>query len=43
VVVAVRHDQRYGALRELIGQLTAANLVALAVARLVGYGSLAGR
>jgi two-component system OmpR family sensor kinase len=36
-VVAVRRDQRDEALRELIGQLTLANLAALAVASLVGY------
>ncbi|MFC4147260.1 HAMP domain-containing sensor histidine kinase [Micromonospora mangrovi] len=36
-VAAVRRDQRDEALRELIGQLTLANLAALAVASLVGY------
>jgi signal transduction histidine kinase len=36
-VVAVRRDQRDEALRELIGQLTLANLAALAIASLVGY------
>ena len=36
-VVAVRRDQRDEALRELIGQLTLANLAALAVASYVGY------
>lgn len=36
-VVAVRRDQRDETLRELIAQLTLANLVALAVASLVGY------
>ncbi|MET7422458.1 HAMP domain-containing protein, partial [Dactylosporangium sp. NPDC005555] len=37
MVVAVRRDQRDEALRELIAQLTLANLAALAVASLVGY------
>jgi signal transduction histidine kinase len=37
VVVAVRRDQRDEALRELVAQLALANLVALAVASLVGY------
>jgi two-component system, OmpR family, sensor kinase len=37
VVAAVRRDQRDEALRELIAQLTFANLAALAVASLVGY------
>ncbi|MBM0225833.1 ATP-binding protein [Micromonospora sp. ATA51] len=36
-VAAVRRDQRDEALRELIGQLTLANLAALAIASLVGY------
>jgi signal transduction histidine kinase len=36
-VVAVRRDQRDEALRELIGQLTLANVAALAIASLVGY------
>jgi signal transduction histidine kinase len=36
-VLAVRRDQRDEALRELIAQLTLANLAALAVASLVGY------
>jgi two-component system OmpR family sensor kinase len=36
-VVAVRRDQRDEALRELIAQLTLANLAALAIASLVGY------
>jgi two-component system, OmpR family, sensor kinase len=37
LVVAVRRGQRDEALRELIGQLTLANLAALAVASFVGY------
>jgi two-component system OmpR family sensor kinase len=36
-VVALRRDQRDEALRELIGQLTLANLAALAIASVVGY------
>ena len=36
-VLAVRRDQRDEALRELIAQLTLANLAALAIASLVGY------
>jgi two-component system OmpR family sensor kinase len=37
VLVAIRRDQRDEALRELIGQLTLANLAALAIASAVGY------
>jgi two-component system OmpR family sensor kinase len=37
VLVAVRRDQRDEALRELIAQLTLANLAALAIASVVGY------
>lgn len=37
VLVAIHRDQRDEALRELIGQLTLANLAALAAASVVGY------